>query len=66
MDITIIANDIVHVTRGAIAVLLAVEEQRSSPHTRDTTQGTETRGTTTDNDDIVVCLGDGLSCHKGP
>lgn len=64
--ITIIANNIVHVASRAIAVLLVVEEQRSSADTGYTTQRTETGGTTANDDNIVVCLGNRHSRHKTP
>jgi hypothetical protein len=64
--ITIIANDIVHVTSRAIAVLLVVEEQRGSADTRYATQRTETGGTTPNDDNIVVCLGDRHSRRETP
>lgn len=55
-NLTIVANDVVHLPGRSIAVLLAINQESRSADTRDTTECTETRGTTADHDDIVIGL----------
>lgn len=56
--LTIVANHIVHLTGGSIAVLFAVNQESGSPNARDTTDSAQASRTTTDNNDIVVGLRD--------
>lgn len=55
-----------HLASNTIPVFLTVKQQGGSPDTRDTTDGTQASGTTADNDDIVVGLGNGGRGRESP
>lgn len=57
---TIVANDIVHVARGGIAITVVIKQQGCATDAGDTTEGTQASRTTTYDDDIVIGLWDGL------
>lgn len=64
--LTIVTDYVVHRSRRPIAILMVVKEKGRSSNAGDAAESTESRRTTTNNDNIVFGLGDGLGrgeCH---
>lgn len=54
-----------HVAGRPVAILARVEQNSPTQNTRETADGAQTRWTTTNNNDIVVSLGDGSGEGNG-